>query len=110
MDKVSLEKIIAMVTRQVIEELQKNQIEIVFHGSDTEQNHQEDTPGINKAAVLRNKVERIDMGSFRSPVLTENHILRLHELTGEIVVPKGTVLTPKARQLICQKNISLTIE
>ena len=49
MDKVSLEKIIAMVTRQVIEELQKNQIEIVFHGSDTEQNHQEDTPGINKA-------------------------------------------------------------
>jgi len=108
--KVSLETIIHMITKQVIEELQKNDVEIVMHDSGNDQNQQGKNQERIQSSNPKNKVERIDMSSFRSPVLTENHIQRLHVLTGEIIVPKGTVLTPKARQLIIQKNILLTIE
>ena len=50
------------------------------------------------------------MSSYRTPVLTENHIQRLHPLTGEIIVPQGTVITPKARELIKVKQILVTMK
>lgn len=62
------------------------------------------------ALGFRTKSERIDMNAFKSPVLTERHLSRLHELTGEVIVPKGTVITPKAREYIKAQGLILTFE
>jgi hypothetical protein len=65
---------------------------------------------VDQNRFLRNKVERIDMSKYRSPVLTENHLRRLHALTGEVIVPKKTVITPKAREIAKEKNIIITCD
>jgi hypothetical protein len=59
---------------------------------------------------LKNKSERIDLSGYKTPVVTERHIQHLHELTGEIVVPEKTVITPKARDIIREKGIRITME
>jgi hypothetical protein len=91
-----------MITANVIKELKKQGIEIVsgnrVYGKE------------NPQEGLRTKTEKIDMTKYRSPVLTENQIRRLHELTGEIIIPRGTVITPKAVELIKEKQISIVFD
>ncbi|MDZ7724101.1 MAG: hypothetical protein U5R06_15165 [candidate division KSB1 bacterium] len=58
----------------------------------------------------RPQSETIDMSGYQSPVLTERQIQRLHDLTGRVIVPSGTVVTPKAKELLKRKQISLIIE
>ena len=48
------------------------------------------------------------MSKYKTPVLTENHMRKLHVLTGEVIVPKGTVVTPKAKELIKEKQILIS--
>jgi ethanolamine utilization cobalamin adenosyltransferase len=91
-----------MITANVIKELKKQGVEIVSgNGVYGKKNPQEG---------LRTKTETIDMTKYRSPVLTENQIRRLHELTGEILIPTGTVITPKALELIKEKQISIVFD
>ncbi len=66
-----------------------------------------------KAGTDKNEIkrtERIPMDEYRTPVLTEKHIQKLHELTGEIVVPCGTVITPRAREAVRKLRIIVTFE
>ena len=106
MGEMGLENIITMVTKHVIDELERKGIRIVHSNAIPEQA----STGSIQPWGNQNRIERIDMSKYKSPVLTENHILRLHELTGGISVPKGTVITPKAKQLLRQKNILIIIE
>ena len=92
--EIDIENIIQIVTRQVVKELQDKGVKVKFSpGNDISLN------------ALRTKTETIDMSKYKTPVLTENHIRRLHELTGEIVVPCGTVITPKAREMIKDRKL-----
>jgi len=50
------------------------------------------------------------MSKYKTPILTENHIQRLHELTGKVIIPQGTIVTPKAKELLKEKNLSLQIK
>jgi len=59
---------------------------------------------------LRNKSERMDFSGYKTPVVTERHIQHLHELTGEIIVPGNTIITPKARDVIREKGIKIKRE
>jgi hypothetical protein len=95
--EINIEKIIEIVTKQVVKDLQAKGIKIKFSGSNDDSLH-----------ALRTKTETIDMSKYRTPVLTENHIRRLHELTGEIVVPRGTVITPKAKEMIKEKRLVIS--
>jgi hypothetical protein len=52
-------------------------------------------------------IEQIDFSSYRTPVLTEKVINGLHELTGGIRVPCGTIVTPRAKEGLKKKNISI---
>jgi len=97
--EIDINKLVQMITAQVISELQARGMEVNRHG----------TAG-NGYHSLRTKSEIIDMKKYRSPVLTEDHIRRLHELTGEVIVPKKTVLTPKARELVKNKQITVTFQ
>jgi len=50
------------------------------------------------------------MDKYRTPILTENQIRRLHVLTGEVIIPNGTVITPKARELLKEKGITVVLD
>ena len=100
--EIALDQLIQRVTSAVVKELKSQGIQIL-HSSPS-------GPGSDDINRLRTKSEKIDMSKYRTPILTESHIRRLHELTGEVIIPKGTVITPKARELVKQTQIILTIE
>ena len=100
--EITVEKIIQIVTAEVLRELKKLGVDIVS------------SPGTvnNKflSGGVRTKSEIIDMSKFRTPLVTENHLRKLHDLTGEIIVPEGTIVTPKAREMIKEKHILIKFE
>jgi hypothetical protein len=107
-NEVSLDKIVSLVVQEVVKELARHNIKVVHTGPAP-------AGGVLSGNVaqpdgFRTKIEKIDMKAYRSPVLTENHINRLHELTGEIVIPRKTILTPKARMALKSKNIAVNYE
>ena len=100
--EISLEKLIGLVTAEVVKELKKQGVRIIdSSGKNGTYNH------INN---YRTKSEEIDMSKYKTPILTENHIQRLHELTGIVTVPQRTIITPKAKELLKEKNITVQIE
>ncbi len=107
MQEISIEKIVNLVVKEVVQELMKQGVKVVSTGGSM-------VPAnfsvLSVDAGLKTKSEKIDMSKYKSAVLTENHIDRLHELTGEVIIPKGTIITPKAKQKIRDKQIAVTIE
>jgi hypothetical protein len=99
--QITLEELILKITREVIRELGRQNISVTIGEQSVQSSHQ---PG------LISHTETIDMSKYKTPVLTENHIQKLHELTGEVIIPKGTVITPKARELVRHKNLKITIK
>ncbi len=100
--EITLEKLINLVTAEVVKQLKKQGVQVVSASGESVH--------FNPEQALRSKSEEIDMSKYKTPVLTENHIRRLHELTGEVIVPKGTVVTPRAKELIKQKQLTVTVK
>ncbi len=109
MEKELLEKIVILAVKEAIRQL----------GADTQNGNAGCGPGPGtpcdacaqkERSGFHAHEERIDMQKYRTPVLTEAHLHHLHERTGRVIVPKGTVITPKARQMIRQKNIEMIFE
>ena len=91
MDQQLIEEIVQRVVKEVLKEL-----------SVTSQQ-----PAVNG---FRNKSERLNFEGYKTPVITEKHIRHLHELTGEIIVPKKTIISPKARDVIREKGLRVRME
>lgn len=100
--EVSVEKLVVLILKEVLRELKQQNITITGISNVDHSNQ--------RGNDLRTKVEKIDMKKYVTPIVTENHIQRLHELTGEIIVPKSTIFTPKARELIREKKLVITKE
>ncbi len=98
--KISIEKIIELVVKEVISELTKRGYEINFSSRGK-------NPG---AAFSSNKkvYEEIDMSDYKTPVLTEKNIQLLNEEVEGIIVPEKTIITPGAKDLIKKKNLIIT--
>ncbi len=94
--ELTLEKIIEIVTREVIKELVKKGIPI--DPSFLEQEKQG-----NKQRSLE-----MDMSEFKTPVLTENNLGYLDDHICEIIVPEKTIITPGARSIIKKKELTIT--
>ena len=107
MEEVSIDTIVSMVVRELLKELERNNVRVVY--SDSAKESHDPAGGIQYGGLKTKKV-KIDMSAYRSPVLTENHINRLHELTGEIIIPESTIITPKARRALRLKKITLRYE
>jgi len=93
--QISLEKIIEMVTREVINEL-------INKGFHIENNLK---PG--KINGLQNAVFEPDMSGFITPLLTENLILSLNGQIQEVHVPAKTIVTPGAKNVLKNRNITV---
>ena len=101
MTTLSLEKIIQLVAREVVRELERQGVTVVSGG----------TPGHGSAASEDcTETEIMDMSGYRSPVLTARMLSRLRERTGAVVVPEGTVVTPRAREMIRQRSLVVRYE
>lgn len=92
-----------MVSKEVVRELQEQGVKVV----DSSNNSGVDISNFSKS---KTKTEKIDMSKYKSPVLTENHIKDLHELTGRIILPKDTIMTPKAKEKIKENNLEVDYE
>lgn len=107
MEEVSIYTIVSMVVKEVLKELERNNVRVVY--SDSPKESYDPADGMQYRG-FKTKTEKIDMSAYKSPVLTERHIKRLHELTGEIIIPGNTIITPKARQALRLKKIAVKHE
>lgn len=100
--EIDLETLIQKITRQVISELENRGVHITA------------SPIQNESGCDRRdseaRAEKPDLSAYRTPVLTERHILRLQPETCRIIVPAGTVISPRAREMLKEKNIRLQTE
>ena len=107
---VSVESIIKMVTQEVLRELARQGRVPAFGSAPAPGFAPAPVSGVFDEAANGRKAERIEMGGYRTPLVSDRAIRRLHELTGAIVVPKGAILTPMAKETIRQKNIEVIYE
>jgi len=97
--KISLEDIVAMVVKEAVAELSKQGIEIEMGNSSFSQ---------NISFSQKEKTQhKMDLSKFKTPLVTEEEILNLSSSVKEIIVPKGTLLTPNARDLIRKRKLTL---
>ena len=108
LNEVSIDMVIQQVTQEVVSQLKKAGIKVTLKPGQTGTGIinalTDDTGGVQR------RTERIDMSKYKTPVLTERHIHRLHELTGKIIIPSGTLITPKARETAKRKQILFETE
>lgn len=93
---ISLEEIVALVVKEVVLELSKRGIQIDGENSNLT------TPEVAKQKI------KIDMSKYKTPLLTEAHILELDSIIKEVEIPKRTIITPSAFDLIRQNKIIIT--
>lgn len=102
MQEIELDKIVNLVVKEVVEQLKQKGVKVVQNGSNQ--------PTQNNKQNLKTRVEKIDMSKYKSPILTEGHLKSIHELTGKVIVPEGTIITPKAREIIKHENLEVGYE
>ncbi len=100
--EVSLERLIEAVIREIVAELSKRGVTLA---SNPENRGSTDFPASQKRLT-----EIIDLKSYKSPVLTENHLASLELGVREIVLPRGTVITPGAREIISKRKLIIRSE
>jgi hypothetical protein len=102
----SVEAIVRRVTELVIRELREG-MQISLPGDTS--NPRNRTCG-GDSGPPADRTERVDMSGYKTPVLTERHVRGLRPLTVAVSVPAGTVVSPKARELLRDRNIQLCNE
>lgn len=101
MNKVSIDELIKLVTQEVVKQLKANGVAVTLDPCQSGNG-----PG---HASIQGRTERIPMGKYKTPILTEKQMNRLHELTGKVIVPQGTLVTPKAREIAKRRQIIIEI-
>ena len=92
---ISLKEIISLIVKEVLEELDRREIRV--EGEDN-----------NTPKVDDNQRIKMDFREYITPVLTESHILEMKLEVAEIEVPKKTIITPSAQDLLRKRKIIIT--
>ena len=93
---MSIEEIVELVTRQVIEELRRQGVIV--------DKSLPDTPGAENGK----EVLEVDMSGYKTPILTESSFHKIARETKELIVPEKTVITPGARDIIKRNQIKVS--
>lgn len=89
----TIEEIVRRATKEVWQELTRRGVELPA-----------------AAAALPDGAVRIDLSGYRTPLLTERAVARMHARSNTAVVPRGTIVTPRAKELLREKNINVIFE
>jgi hypothetical protein len=98
--KVSIEKLVELIVKEVITALSCQGIEVDLSVAE-KKNSSKELPA-NKTRL------KIDMSGYKTPVLTENHLNSIDPGITEIIVPEKTVITPGAKIIIKTKQLIVT--
>lgn len=93
MGENDLESIVHRVTLEVWRELAKQGIALPTSPS-----------------ALPDGAVKIDMSRYRTPLLTERALAGLHPSAHTVVVPKGTIVTPRAKDFMREKRIGMAFD
>ncbi len=95
---VDIQKLIQMITSEVILQLSKMGVDV------TSSSQRLVGPElVNNFHSNQSKI--IDMNGYKTPVLTENHLEVLDSEVIEIIIPKGTVITLGAKDIIKKRKL-----
>jgi hypothetical protein len=93
--KINIETLIEIIVKEVIVEFSKIGVEIEYS---------KETKRSDFLKVENQKKIEIDMSSYKTPILTEYTLESVSQDVNEIIIPKGTVFTPGARDVIKKRN------
>jgi hypothetical protein len=93
--EISLEKIIEIVAKEVIKELDKNGFTVDQSALGLEEQN-------NKKRSLI-----MDLSEYKTPILTENNLGFLDNDVCEIIVPENTIITPGAMGIIKKRTLTI---
>jgi hypothetical protein len=92
-----MEQLVEIVVREVAAELQRRGIVIeTASGADAK-------PVIAQPNARRSAT--IDLAGYATPVLTERHVLALDASVEELMLPRGTIITPGAKDVIKRRGL-----
>ena len=97
--KINIDCLIEIIVKEVIEELSRIGVDIEFSNKEKQKRFNENT---------NMQKQKIDMSGYKTPVLTENILELINKDVNEIIIPKGTVFTPGARDIIKKRNFIIS--
>ncbi len=100
--EIKFEKLIEVIVREVLEELLKIGVKVDY-SSELKKN----TCSCNNTNKNLYR-EILNFNGYRTAVLTEKQLLSLKPETVEIVIPKETVFTPGAREIIKKRKLIIS--
>lgn len=95
---IDIENIIRVIVKEVVSELNKRGIEIKTSGKYA---HLFEDSG---STEVKGRME-FDLKGYATPVLTGERLEKIEPGIREIIVPRGTVLTPGAREIIRKEKL-----
>ena len=98
--EINIEKLIEIIVREVITELLRRG-EVIGPSS----NEIKTICPCNSNNNKNKERAVIDLSNYKTPLLTENHLTTLDKAIVEIVVPKGTIISPNAKDIIKKRNL-----
>lgn len=97
--KINIENLVEIIVKEVIAELLKIGVELDF------------SKEIKTGDVSNHgnqKKQEIDMSGYKTPILTEYTLESIGQDVNEIIIPKGTVLTPGARDIVKKRKFIIS--
>ncbi len=95
--EVSIERLIELIVKEITAELSRRGIAVIPASGKTT------SSGVRMSQ--KHLQEMADLKNYKTPVLTENHLASLESSIREILLPKGTVVTPGARDIILKRKL-----
>ena len=97
---ISIEEIVALVVREVI-------LELSIRGIQVDEELLSNNCSTQKSETSKRRL-KIEKSKYKTQLLTEVDILEIALDIEEIEIPKKTIITPSAFDLIRQRNIKIT--
>lgn len=97
--KINIENLVEIITKEVIKELLKIGVEFDFSN---------EIITSNLSNNGNQKKQEVDMSGYKTPILTEYALESIGRDVNEIIIPKGTVFTPGARDIIKKRNFIIS--
>lgn len=95
MQNINLKYLVEVIVSEVLKELNKRGINILYEKNITDD-------------ISNKKVYEIDMSEYKTPILTERMLMIIDSTISEIIIPSETIITHGARDIIKKRNLRIS--